>query len=249
MSQTETQVPHPTLTHYYDSEASNAPFLEQIFDRTAVHYDRIDTFGFLGTGRSYRKWVLSRAGLQPGMRLIDVATGTGLVAVAAEEIVGPENLVCVDPSNGMLEMARAKLNATFIKAGAEALPVADASFDFLTMGYALRHVADLHAAFREYFRVLKPGGKCLLLEVSRPAAVLRYKMARLYFRDCVPKICRAITGSRDVQQLMEYYWKTIDECVAPAAILEALRETGFEQVQRTAWVDLFSEYTAVKPLR
>ncbi|MBA2430744.1 MAG: class I SAM-dependent methyltransferase [Chthoniobacterales bacterium] len=247
MPETDAQTPHPTLTDYYDSESNKAPFLEEIFDRTAVHYDRIDTFGFLGTGRSYRKWVLTRAGLRPGMRLIDVATGTGLLAVAAAEIVGAENLVCVDPSSGMLDMARPKLNATFIKAGAEQLPVADASFDFLTMGYALRHVADLQAAFREYFRVLKPGGKCLLLEVSRPATTLRYKMARLYFRDCVPKICRAITGSPDVQHLMEYYWETIDQCVAPEAILAALRESGFVEVQRTAWVDLFSEYTAVKP--
>jgi demethylmenaquinone methyltransferase/2-methoxy-6-polyprenyl-1,4-benzoquinol methylase len=181
------------------------------------------------------------------MRLIDVATGTGLVAAAASEIIGAENIVCTDPSGGMLEIARTKLNATFIKAGAEQLPVPDEAFDFLTMGYALRHVADLHVALREYFRVLKPGGKCLLLEVSRPATTLRYKMARLYFRDCVPKICRAITGSGDVQQLMEYYWETIDQCVSPAVILAALRETGFIDVQRTAWVDLFSEYTAVKP--
>lgn len=247
MPPSETQGPHPAIPQYYDSEAGKAGFLEDIFDRTAVHYDRIDTFGFVGTGRVYRKWVLSRAGLRPGMRLIDVATGTGLVAAAASEIIGAENIVCTDPSNGMLQIARSKLDATFIKAGAEQLPVPDEAFDFLTMGYALRHVADLHVALREYFRVLKPGGKCLLLEVSRPATALRYKMARLYFRDCVPKICRAITGSDDVQQLMEYYWETIDQCVAPAVILEALRETGFVEVQRTAWVDLFSEYTAVKP--
>jgi demethylmenaquinone methyltransferase/2-methoxy-6-polyprenyl-1,4-benzoquinol methylase len=245
---TETQVPHPTLTEYYSSEASKAPFLEEIFDRTAVHYDRIDAFGFLGTGRSYRKWVLTRTGLRPGMRLIDVASGTGLVAVAASEIIGPENLVCVDPSNGMLEIARQKLNATFVKGVAEDLPVEDGSQDFLTMGYALRHVADLRAAFREYFRVLKPGGKCVLLEVSRPAGGVRYQLARFYFRSCVPKLCRVITGSADVQQLMEYYWETIDKCVPPEAILAALRDSGFVEVQRTAWVDLFSEYTAVKPL-
>jgi demethylmenaquinone methyltransferase/2-methoxy-6-polyprenyl-1,4-benzoquinol methylase len=243
----QTQGPHPALTHYYDSEAGKAAFLEGIFDRTAVHYERIDAFGFLGTGRWYRKWVLTRAGLRPGMRLIDVASGTGLVAAAASEVIGAENIVCTDPSNGMLQIARSKLNATFIKAGAEQLPVPDDAFEFLTMGYALRHVADLQAALREYFRVLKPGGKCLLLEVSRPATALRYRMARLYFRGCVPKICRAITGSREVQQLMEYYWETIDHCVAPAVILAALRDTGFVEVQRTAWVDLFSEYTAVKP--
>ncbi len=83
----ETQGPHPALSPYYDSEADKAAFLEDIFDRTAVHYDRIDTFGFVGTGRVYRKWVLTRAGLRPGMRLIDVATGTGLVAAAASEII------------------------------------------------------------------------------------------------------------------------------------------------------------------
>ena len=63
----------------------------------------------------------------------------------------------------------------------------------------------------------------------------------------MPKICRTITGSGEVQQLMEYYWETIDQCVSPAVVLDALRDSGFVDGQRIAGLDLFSDYTAVKP--
>src|SRR5437867_1721338 len=121
----------------------------------------------LGSGRSYRRWALKRAGLRPGMRLLDVATGTGLVALGAAGIIGePGRVIGVDPSRGMLREAREALSGPLVQGRAEALPFRDDLFDMLSMGFALRHVADLGSASREYWRVLKPGGRLIVLEVS-----------------------------------------------------------------------------------
>jgi len=183
------------------------------------------------------------------MKLLDVATGTGQVARAATRILGdPGGVVGLDPSVGMLREARRVHAGPLVQGRAEEIPLRDDVFDMLSMGFALRHVATLEMAFAEYRRVLKPGGRLLLLEVSRPrSAVVRWAI-RIYFQQVLPLIIRIGTGSPDARLLMKYYWDTIDECVPPATILAALRQTAFIQVQHRVVGGCLSEYVAVKPL-
>src|SRR5829696_6366056 len=153
-------LPHPTLTDRYSSTETKPAFVNRLFDAGAKYYDGVVNWGFLNSGSFYRCWVQRRYGLKPGHQVLDVACGTGLVAAGAAKILGSaETITCIDPSAGMLAEARKKLAAKFVQGRAESLPFPEASFVFLTMGYALRHVVDLEQTFAEYLRVLRPGGK------------------------------------------------------------------------------------------
>ena len=238
-------LPHPPLKQHYTRPEEKPVFVKKLFDEGAEHYDPVVGWGFFGQGKFYRKWALERHGLEPGMKLLDVACGTGLVATAAARILGSgKNITCVDPSDGMLAIAREKLEqATFIRAGAEELPLPDKAFDFLSVGYALRHFGDLAAAFREFHRVLKPGGKVLLLEATKPKNPVGAGLFRLYFAHIYPALTKLFTGSDKAKLMMKYFWETMDACVRPETILEELRSARFAEVERTRMASIFSEYS------
>ena len=240
--------PHPILKKYYGREGDREPFVTALFDSAAKDYDRSCALGSLGSGRFYRRWVLLRSGLGPGMKLLDVATGTGLVARAAATIVRERGAVIgLDPSAGMLRQGRPAHSALLVQGTAEALPFGDDDFDFVSMGYALRHVADLQVAFRECRRVLKPGGRLLVLEISRPRTVAGRWVVRAYLEKILPIAMRLATGSAPAELLMRYHWDTIAACVPPDTILEVLRVSGFAAVERRVRAGLLSEYLGVKP--
>jgi demethylmenaquinone methyltransferase/2-methoxy-6-polyprenyl-1,4-benzoquinol methylase len=238
--------PHAPLTAYYADEVERHRFLRRIFDHTAPDYDRIERLLAFGTGPWYRRQALLRAGLGEGARVLDVGIGTGLVAREALAVAGPScALVGVDPSVGM--MGEVDLPGVELREGrAEALPVEDASADFLSMGYALRHVADIAAAFSEFHRALRPGGRLLVLEITRPRGRLGRAALKAYMRGVVPLLARLVGRGRRTPELWRYYWDTIEACVAPAAVLQALRDSGFVDVRRRLELGMFCEYTARK---
>jgi demethylmenaquinone methyltransferase/2-methoxy-6-polyprenyl-1,4-benzoquinol methylase len=251
--------PHPPLERFYGRGAAGADapastgasgdarrgFVTELFDRSARSYEWLESVMSFGSGLRYRRDALRRAGLTEGMRVLDVAVGTGLTAKAALSITGRgSSVVGLDASLGMLAHAR-RIGIPLVRAVAEELPIASRSFDFLSMGYALRHVADLNATFREYHRILRPGGRLVLLELTRPlGSPLRYGMLRFYMKRVVPFLARIGPGGHDARTLMQYYWETIDACVPPDVVLGSLRSAGFEDVRRELTWGVFSEYQA-----
>src|SRR5262245_57697982 len=241
--------PHPTLREYYPADESRQDFLNDLFNRTAHQYGAVDRATAFGTGLWYRRAVLSHAGLRPGMKVLDVGCGPGLTTQCALGLVGPIGRVTgLDPASGMLREAQKGGCRRLIQGVGEQLPFADESFDFLSMGYALRHVSDLRVAFREYRRVLKRGGIVLLLEVSRPRSSALRALSRFYIRTFLGAAFVATTGNRDMRTLTRYWWDTIERCVPPAVVLSTLTEAGFAQCGvREKFTGLLRNYRAVKP--
>ena len=238
--------PHAPLPAYYATDNERDQFIARMFNNTASDYDRIERVLALGSGRWYRRQALMRAGLATGAQVLDVGIGTGLVAREALALIGPSgSLVGVDPSPGM--MGEVQLPGVELVTGrAEALPRPDNSCDFLSMGYALRHINDLSAAFSEFQRTLRPGGRLLVLEITKPVTRRGLWFLKAYMRVLVPLIAKVVARQRDTAELWTYYWDTIEACIPPDAVVAALRAAGFQDVKRHLVLGIFSEYTAVK---
>ncbi len=237
------------LNRFHGDPGDRQAVVNRLFDDTARHYDRITGLMSLGTGARYRRDVLRRIGVGAGFRVLDVACGTGQVSAAALRLVGPGGTVLgVDPSEGMRRVAESRGIRT-VAGVAERLPVRDGAFDAVVMGYALRHVSDLIAAFREMRRVLRPGGTVAVLEITSPApqAVVRRALLRLYLKHLVPMASLLATGNRRAMDLMRYYWESIERCVAPPTILGAMKDAGLVSPAHHRTLGILSEYTAVAP--
>ena len=245
--------PHPTLAERYKDDASRPRYVRTLFDETAVEYDGVAALLAFGSGPWYRRHVLTLAGLKPGMTVLDVAAGTGQVTRAAAGIVGESGTVyAVEPSAGMLAQARRVLPARvmLVQGEAEKLPLPDATVDFVSMGYAVRHVSDLVGAFSEYRQVLRPGGTVIIMEIGPARGRLARAALGFWISRGVPAL-HALFGRGSGRYgravaLMGYYRDTLNGCVAPAVIEDALRQAGFADVECVVSLRLFREYTGRK---
>ena len=163
-----------------------------MFDRIAPIYDAMNRVMTAGLDLRWRRLAASAA-VRPGDRVLDAACGTGDLAVAALR-AGAASVTGVDFAPRMLERARRKAPAiTWVEGDLLALPFADASFDAATIGFGIRNVSDLELGLRELRRVLRPGGRLAILEITRPRGQLR-PFFSLWFDRIVPAAGRLLPG-------------------------------------------------------
>jgi demethylmenaquinone methyltransferase/2-methoxy-6-polyprenyl-1,4-benzoquinol methylase len=222
----------------------------RLFDGSADGYDASSGSPFLGSGRWYRRRMLCESGLEAGMTLVDVGGGTGACSLLGQEIVGGMGrVITVDPSPGMLAVARSRGVRETREGRAEMIPMPDASADMVSMGYMLRHVEDLGRAFIEARRVLRPWGRIVILEVTAPDEHRR--IARGIFRFAMRQVAPAVgllaSGRPATVPMMRYWADTIEDAVRPAEIVAALEATGFTGVRHRAELGVFSCYRGIRP--
>jgi demethylmenaquinone methyltransferase / 2-methoxy-6-polyprenyl-1,4-benzoquinol methylase len=201
-----------------------------MFDRIAPVYDRLNTVMTAGIDARWRRAALDAATLRPDERVVDVATGTGKLALGAAQRVGSGGeVVGLDTAPRMLARARAAAGGRavrWLEADAMAMPLADAAFDAVTIGFGLRNLPDLDAALREMARVLRPGGRLVVLEVAEPPGGVARLVFGTWFRRVVPFLGR-LAGE---PAAYAYLPDSLRRYPPPAAVAGRMAAAGFDAV-------------------
>ena len=215
-----------------------------MFDGIAPRYDAANHL-LSGGIDVYWRWRAARTVANwQARRVLDLATGSGDLALAIQRRIPAAEVTGADFSSEMLARARAKGLSRTVVADALALPFADASFDCVTVAFGLRNMADWAAAVREMSRVLRGGGHVLVLDFSLPHPLFR-PAYRFYLHRCLPALAAAITGRRDAY---EYLAASIEEFPSGAAMTRLIDANGLGGAEATPLTGgIATMYTAQKP--
>ncbi len=209
--------------------------VQAMFTSIASYYDVNNTLLSFGLHHWWKRETIRMASLKEGAYLLDVGAGTAdLSLLAAKEIGEKGRVVAIDLNRSMLQIGREKLvredlNQTLcVQGNAESLPLPDSIFDAIVSGFCIRNVADLHQTLKEMLRVLKPGGRIVLLEFSRPTSAILRRLYDFYSFILLPKIGAWV--SKDQTGVYQYLPDSIRKFPNQKALLEKMEEIGFKRV-------------------
>lgn len=185
--------------------SAKADMVAQVFDSVATKYDVMNDLMSFGVHRIWKRFTISQSGVRPGQCVLDIAGGTGDLAVHFSKRVGAGGLVVLaDINAAMLRTGRDKLldngivgNVDYAQANAEALPFAEESFDCITIAFGLRNVTDKEKALASMNHVLKPGGRLLVLEFSKPLLPLLSRAYDAYSFTALPIMGKLVANDAD----------------------------------------------------
>jgi demethylmenaquinone methyltransferase/2-methoxy-6-polyprenyl-1,4-benzoquinol methylase len=176
-----------------------------VFDSVAAKYDIMNDLMSMGIHRLWKKQTIDMSGVREGHTVLDLAGGTGDLTMKFSQLVGPEGqVILADINDSMIKVGRDKLidkgvvgNVNYVQANAENLPFLDNTFDCITIAFGLRNVTDKQAALESMARVLKPGGRLLILEFSKTENPLLTKAYDTYSFNILPKIGKLVADDED----------------------------------------------------
>jgi demethylmenaquinone methyltransferase/2-methoxy-6-polyprenyl-1,4-benzoquinol methylase len=215
------------------SSIAARPGSGEMFDAIAARYDLVNRVLSFGIDQSWRRATVAALQLGSGARVLDVATGTGDLAIQVARAAADVRVVGLDPSAKMLEIGRQKIRdgglgeRVELRAGdAQELPFADSTFDGVCIAFGIRNVPDRARALREMARVTRPGGRIAVLELSEPRGVLA-PIARLHVHTLVPWVGALLSGAREYR----YLERSIAAFPPPERFAEMMEQAGLEVVE------------------
>lgn len=240
MSDTEKNSSTPTsenTTHFgfKQVEASQkVNMVKDVFQSVAAKYDIMNDLMSMGIHRLWKRYTIDCSGVRAGHKVLDLAGGTGDLTAKFSRIVGETGqVVLADINDAMLKVGRTKLrdlgvvgNVQYVQANAEALPFPDNSFDIITIAFGLRNVTDKDKALASMYRVLKPGGRLLVLEFSKPSNEMLSKAYDMYSFHLLPKIGQLVANDADSYQ---YLAESIRMHPDQEVLKSMMDAAGFEQ--------------------
>jgi len=223
-------------THFgYQDVATDekADLVRDVFDSVASRYDLMNDLMSAGLHRLWKRHTISQAAVRPGDAVLDLAGGTGDLAREFTKKVGPEgHVVLADINAAMLKQGRSRLvdagvagNLSIAQVDAQDLPFDEGSFDCITMAFGLRNVTDKDAALRSMFKVLKTGGKAMILEFSEPSKAIK-PAYDLYSFKVLPTLGKLVAGDSDSYQ---YLAESIRVHPDQETLKSMMESAGFER--------------------
>ncbi|MCB1761384.1 MAG: bifunctional demethylmenaquinone methyltransferase/2-methoxy-6-polyprenyl-1,4-benzoquinol methylase UbiE [Gammaproteobacteria bacterium] len=205
-----------------------------VFDSVANRYDLMNDLMSMGIHRLWKRFAVELAGIRPGQRVLDLASGTGDLAARFAALVGPQGQVVMSDINAaMLEQGRMRIadqgligNVCYAQIDAEQLPFPDNSFDCISIGFGLRNVTDKQRALQEMQRALKPGGRVLVLEFSQPVSKPFKSLYDLYSFKLLPLIGRVVAND---EQSYRYLAESIRMHPDQQALKSMMEQAGLER--------------------
>lgn len=222
------------ITPYKDKEASKKAQVAKMFDNIAVSYDFLNHFLSLGIDILWRKRAIREIGKIQPKTILDIATGTGDLAVEAS-VLQPSKIVGVDISEGMLEVGRKKMKAKGLDkmidmqyGDSENLPFEDNSFDAVTAGFGVRNFENLPKGLSEMSRVMNEGGKLAILEPAEPTSFPFKQLYSLYFKGLLPLVGKIVSKDNSAYT---YLPESVSAFPSGDTFLKELEKAGFKNPQ------------------